>query len=182
MPSITIVTENLTALKPYTALSTLQEVIENTLFAVIGDPNANSYLRQFGSTDFNDAAADYLASVQEGRSIGMGKQIRQHAAGLLAAGVAAPGGRFVSCTQAHVDNLTMAAALTAAQIGALSLATVDGGRWPVNTPARATTLRTAMTARIAAVNGARDAAIAAFGALTPEERRNFQFSSIVWPT
>lgn len=181
MPSITIVTENITALKPYTAQSTLQDVIENTLFAVIADPSSSSYLRQFGSTDFNDAAADYLASVQEGRAVGMGRQIRTHAAGLLAAGVAAPGGKMVACTQAHVDNLTALAALTGAQIGGITLAAVDGTRWPVNTPARATTLRTAMTARIAAVNGVRDAAIAQFRALTPEEKRAFQFASIVWP-
>jgi hypothetical protein len=113
----------------------------------------------------------------------MVRQIRLHAAGLLAAGVAAAGGKLVACTQAHVDNLTMAAALTGAQIqaGPMTLAAVDGTRWLVNTPARATTLRTAMVDRIAAVNAARDTAITAFQALTPEQKRAFEFATIVWP-
>jgi hypothetical protein len=177
MPTLTINTDTITGPLPYNGQSTIETVVLNTLWAVIGD----SYAKQFNSTDFNDAAADYLAAVLEGRGVGMAKQIRTHAAGLLAAGVAAPGGKLVACSQAHVDNLATAAALTAAQIGALSLAAVDGTRWPVNTPARATTLRNAMTARITAVNGARDAAITAFQALTAEEKRAFQFGSIVWP-
>lgn len=177
MPTYTINTDTLTALKPYTAQSTVQDVLENTIFQVAGI----SYAQQFGSTDLNDALDDYLQSQREGREVGMGKQIRTHAAGLLAAGVAAPGGKLIACTQAAVDTLTACAALTAAQIGGITLAAVDGTRWPVNTPARATTLRNAITARIAAINGVRDAAIAAFAALTAQEKRDFQFSSITWP-
>lgn len=175
MPTYSINTDTLT-LQPYTGSSTVQTVVENTIFAV-----ASSYLAQFGSTDINDALGDYLASVQEGRAIGMVKQIRTHAAGLLAAGVAAPGGKLVAANQANVDTLTVAAALTAGQIGVLSLPAVDGTRWPINTPARATTVLTAVNARIAAVNGVRDASITSFQALTAQQKKDFQFSSIVWP-
>ena len=175
MPSYTINTDTLAA-QPYTGSSTVQTVVENTIFAV-----ASSYAQQFNSTDINDALGDYLASVQEGRDVGMVKQIKLHAAGLLAAGIVAPGGKLVAANQANLDTVTVASALTGAQIGVLSLPAVDGTRWPINTAARATTVRTAITGRIAAVNGARDTAITDFQALTQQQKKDFMFSSIVWP-
>lgn len=176
MPTYLINTDTLNAAQAIIGASTVQTVLENIVFAVGSD-----YKRQFGSTDLNDALADYLAATQEGRNIGMAKQIRQFAAGLLAAGVAAPGGKLVAADQANVDTLTVAAALTAGQIGTLSLPATDSTRWPINTPARATTALTTMNARIAAVNGVRDTSITSFQALTAQQKRDFQFSSIVWP-
>lgn len=178
MPSYTINTDALTALQSYTGASTVQTVLENIVFTVASD-----YRRQFESVDINDALGDYLASVQEGRSVGMVKQIRVYAAELLAAGVTVAGGKSVAANAANVDTLTVAAALTAAQIGALSLPAVDGTRWQINTPARATTALASINSRISAVNGVRDSAIASFQALTTaQQKRDFQFSSITWPT
>lgn len=175
MPSYTINTDTL---GPVTlgATSTIQNVVEAIVWIV-----GNSYQQQFASTDLNDALGDYLASMQEGRAIGMLRQIRTHAANLLAAGVAVPGGKLVAANQDNVDTLTVAAALTAGQIGALSLPAVDGTRWKINTPARATTALTAANARMTAVNGVRDSAITNFQALTAQQKRDFQFSSINWP-
>lgn len=177
MPVYSINTDTLAALQQYGPNSTIQTVLENTIFQVAGI----SYKAQFGSSDLNDALGDYLASVQEGRSVGMVKQIKLHAAGLLAAGVAAPGGKLVAAVQSNLDTLTVAAALTAGQIGVLSLPTVDGTRWPINTPTRANTVLTSINARIASVNGVRDSAITAFQALTAQEKKDFQFNSIIWP-
>lgn len=176
MPIYSINTDTLTAFHEYNNASTAQTVLENTLWNTL-----NGYKQTYGSTDINDAIADFLATIQEGRQIGMVKQIRQYAAGLLAAGVAAPGGKLIACDQNNIDTLTVAAALTGAQIGALTVPTVDGVRWPINTPARATTALSAINARITAVNGVRDSAITSFQALTAQQKREFQFSSIVWP-
>ena len=177
MPTFIINTDTLIALQPYTGASTVQTVLENTLFQVIGI----SYAQQFGSTDFFDAAGDYLAAVVENRAVPMKRQIQNHAAGLLDAGVTAPGGKQVTANQVSIDTLTVAATLTAAQMGPLSMRAVDGTRWPINTPARATTVLNAINARVSAVNGARDTAVANFQALTLQQKRDFQFSSIVWP-
>lgn len=173
MPNYIINTDNLAA-RP--SPDTAQELLENALFNTL-----YGYRLTYNSTDLNDAIADFLAATTEGRTTPMVKQIRVHAAGLLAAGVAAPGGKLVAANQAHVDNLTAAAGITAGQIGGLTLSAVDGTRWPINTPARANTLLTAMTARIAAVNGVRDTAITAYQALTAQQKKDFQFSTIVWP-
>jgi hypothetical protein len=177
MPSYTINTDTLIAVT-IGANSTAQNVIEGAVFNAL-----SGYRQQYNSTDLNDAMADFLATAQEGRGTPMVKQIRTHAAGLLAAGVAAPGGggKFIAANSDNIDTLTVAAALTALQIGSLSLPAVDGTRWQINTPARASTLLTAINARITAVNGVRDASITAFQALTAQQKREFQFSSIVWP-
>lgn len=175
MPIYSINTDTL-AFHEYTNASTAQTVIENSLFNTLND-----YKQTYNSTDLNDAIADFLATIQEGRPVGMVKQIRLRAAEMLAAGVAAPGGRIIAANQANIDTLTVAAALTSAQIGALSVPAVDGARWPINTPARANTALNTINARIAAVNGVLDSSISGFQALTAQQKRDFQFVSIVWP-
>ena len=175
MPSYTINTDTL-AFTEYTVASTAQTVLENSLFNTLSE-----YRKTYTSTDLNDAVADFLATVTEGRSTPMVKQIRQHASKLRADGVAAPGGKLVACNQDNTDTLTTASALTGAQIGNLSLPAVDGTRWQINTPARATTALNAINARVSAVNGTRDSAITNFQGLTQQQKRDFQFWSIVWP-
>ena len=175
MPTYSINTDTLTFTE-YTVSSTAQTVLENSLFNTL-----TGYRTQYSSTDLNDAIADFLATVTEGRSTPMVKQIRQHAAKLRAEGVAAPGGKMVAANQDNTDTLTTAAALTGAQIGNLSLPAVDGTRWSINTPARATTALTAINNRVSAVNSTRDNAITNFQGLTQQQKKDFQFSSIVWP-
>lgn len=177
MPIYQINTDTL-SFREYDDNATAQTVLENTLFNQLSE-----YRTTYGSADLNDAIGDFLATVTEGRGTPMVKQIRKHAAGLLAAGVATPGagGKLIAADQDNIDTLTVAVALTAGQIGNLSLPAVDGTRWNINTPARATTALASINARVSAVNGVRDSAITSFRALTAQQKKDFQFSSIVWP-
>jgi hypothetical protein len=172
MPKITIDTDTAVLIADP---GTIADVVNNIIVTV-----GASYRQTFSSTDLNDALNDYLASVQEGRSMGMAKQIAQHAAKLLAAGVGGGDGQ-IAATKDNADTLATATRITGANIGDMSLPTVGGKRWPINTPARATAALALVTDRMTKVNGARDAAITAFQALTSKEKRDFLFESVVWP-
>jgi hypothetical protein len=139
----------------YTDSSTITDVVRHIIWQVAGV----SYAAQFKSTSVEDALGDYLNTKTESRDIPMRKQINNHATGLLAAGVSAPGGKMIAADQFNVDNLTTYSNISAQNIANSALRAVDGTRWPINTAARATALLAAINARIAAVNGVRYAAV-----------------------
>ena len=177
MTILTIDLDTLTGPEAYTDSSTITTVAKNILWQVAGV----SYAGQFQSSGVEDALGDYLNSKTEARDVPMRAQIRNYARELLAAGVAAPGGKMIAADQFNIDNLTTYSNISAANIANSALRAVDGTRWPINTAVRATALLAAINARITAVNNVRDAAVTAFNALTPQQKRAFQFSTITWP-